>query len=116
MKQAVIQTSIDTYYSIDLSTVRGKVAAEIRRLTRAGHPAYISLVAHNLGMEKSTVSGRFNELKQAPFQVNGGWFRMEPTGERLLPIPGDNAGRHRRVETWAIINCTAPVEQKNLFG
>lgn len=115
MKQAVTQTSISAYHAVDLSTVRGKVAAEIRRLTKVGQPAYISLVAFNLGMEKSTVSGRFNELKEGPFVVNGGWYRMQETGVRLLPVPGDNAGRMRRVETWAIVNCSAPAEQKSLF-
>lgn len=110
----VAQTSIETYYSVDLETVRGKVAAEIRRLTREGKRAYISLVAHNLNMEKSTVSGRFNELKKAPFQVNGHWYRMDNTGTHLMPDPKDPI-RQKRVETWAIVNCEAPVEQPTLF-
>jgi len=119
MKTNVATTSIQEYYSLDgaalRDTVRGKVAAEIRRLTREGKRAYISLVAANLNMEKSTVAGRFNELKEQPFQVRGEWFKMEPCGAHPMPIPGDTLGRVRTVDTWGIIPCQAPIEQPTLF-
>lgn len=114
MKTQVTTTSRQTYMDIDLSSVRGKVAAEIRRLTREGKRAYISLVAHTLNMEKSTVAGRFNELKAAEFMVNGHWYKMQDTGTHLMPDPKFPV-KQRRVETWAIVNCDPPVQQPTLF-
>lgn len=114
MKTNVTATSRQAYLEVDLSSVRGKVAAEIRRLTREGKRAYISLVAHNLEIEKSTVAGRFNELKKDPFMVNGHWYKMQDTGVHLMPDPKDGV-KQRRVETWAIVNCEPPVQQPTLF-
>lgn len=125
----VTQTSRDAYYSLDnkalLDTLRGRVAAEIRRLTKAGRGAYISLVAHNLGCERGTISARFDELTYGPdkdkknpvivpFQVGKAWFKMQPAGTHLKPDPRDPI-KQKRVQTWAIIDCEAPAEQTSLF-
>ena len=114
MKTNVASTSIETYHTLDFSTSMGKVAAEIRRLTREGKRAYISLVAFNLNMEKSSVAGRFNDLKEKPFMVRGQWFKMEPAGKHPMPVPTDPV-KFRTVETWGIVPCPAPVEQQTLF-
>lgn len=114
----VAATSIENYYSLEtrdlLNTVRGRVAAEIRRLTREGKRAYIALVAHNLNMQKSTVAGRFNELKEQPFMVQGRWFKMEHSGKHPMPVP-DNPIKNRTVDTWGIIPCEQPAQQGKLF-
>lgn len=110
MKTQVTQTSIQTYYSLDFSSVRGKVAGEIIRLTSRGERAYIGKVAHNLKMEKSTVSGRFNELKKQPFQFDGYWYRMVQTGNAKAFY----GVRQTTVQTWAALRCAAPAEQTAL--
>lgn len=110
MKTRVTQTSIQTYYSLDFSSVRGKVAGEIIRLTSRGERAYIGKVARNLKMEKSTVSGRFNELKKQPFQFAGYWYRMVQSGK----VRTSDGIRQTTVETWAALRCAAPAEQTAL--
>lgn len=113
MKTNVAQTSIEAYYSLDHSTVRGKVAGEILRLTEAGYRSWIGKLAANLGLEKSTVSGRFNELKKQPFQYNGQWYRLEFAGK----VPVKSGVRTITVETWGMRKCAAPqpIEQQTLF-
>lgn len=115
MKTHVTETSRQTYLTVDLSSVRGRVLREISRLTKEGKRAYISLISKNTGMDKSNVSGRLNELKKAPFQVNGEWFRLDFAGEHAMPDPF-RPGTFRRVETWGIVRCEAPAEQLDLFS
>jgi DNA-binding MarR family transcriptional regulator len=61
MKTAVTQTSIDAYYSINLTEQQKEVLTAIRVLGET----CIADVATYLGWERSTVSGRMNDLKKA---------------------------------------------------
>lgn len=107
----VATSSIEAYYSLDHSTQRGRVAAEILSMTRAGQRAFIRILASRLGLDKSAVSGRLNELKEKPFEYMGKWYRLEFTGK----VEDYHAGQMKRPETWAMVLCQKPGEQIALF-
>lgn len=131
VKTNVASTSRNAYYNLDdralLETVRGRVAKEIRRINQTLGPAYISQVAHNLGLDKSNASARLHELKYGdnpkrdnpemlikPFQVGRKWFKIKHAGRHRMPDPKTPEIR-RLVDTWAIVECEPPAEQGKLF-
>ncbi len=73
---AVTQTSIDAYYSINLTEQQKEVLTAIRVLGET----CIADVATYLGWERSTVSGRMNDLKKANAIVFVGKRKSERTG------------------------------------
>lgn len=107
----VAQSSIEAYYNLDHSTQRGRVAAEILRLTKEGKRAFIRILAERLKIDKSAASGRLSELKEAPFKFNGTWYRLEYAGK----IEDYHAGQMKRPETWAMVLASPPGEQTMLF-
>ena len=56
----VRQTSINAYHALDLTDQQ----ADILQALRVIGESCIADIAHNLGWERSTVSGRMNELKE----------------------------------------------------
>jgi DNA-binding MarR family transcriptional regulator len=76
MKTAVTQTSIDAYYSINLTEQQKEVLTAIRVLGET----CIADVAAYLGWERSTVSGRMNDLKKQNLLIFAGKRKSETTG------------------------------------
>ena len=111
MKQNVTETSIEAYYTLDHNTTKYKVAAEIIRLTEKGERAWIGKVAKNIGMEKSSVSGRLNELKKEPFVLDGRTYRLVFSGKQK----DYQAGRITTVETWAAVLSNPVGQQAKMF-
>ena len=116
MKTDVQATSIHAYHANApfLSESRERVAAEIYRLTRAGQPAYISLVTKNLkaaypNTDKSGVSARFWELAnefETGFMLDGMRRKMHKLKNRVFdPASGKNG---QWVNAYAIILYEAP--------
>ena len=101
-------TSIHAYRTLDLPPACDKVAREILRLTKAGKPAWIGGVAKILGLEKSSVAGRFNDLKNLypdGIPIDGRRYQMEQLKKRAF-----DEGTGKWVEAWALILFTAPVD------
>lgn len=120
MKTAVQATSIHAYHAnaAILSESREMVAREILRLTRAGHPAYISLVAENLDVDKSGVSARFNDLAhlEEGFILDGRRWKMERLKNKVFDPKSGKSGQW--VNAWALIPYTSPAgvgEQIKMF-
>jgi len=76
MKTAVRQTSIDAYHGHDFTTQQKQVLQAIKAL----HETCIADVAAFLGWERSTVSGRMNDLKKADAIVCVGKRKSRKTG------------------------------------
>lgn len=111
MKTSVTASSVQTYYSLDFSTVRGKVAEAIIRHTKAGNASWIRAIAQELGMDKSSVAGRMNELKKQPFRYGGKWYQLHFDGRKKDTYLGVTTSP----ETWKAVECAAPGEQTKLF-
>lgn len=110
MKTAVTQTSISAFNRIDRTSLRGRIAAHIKERTESGYRSWIAQIARDLGLEKSTVSARFNELKKDPFTFDGEQFyRLEFAEKKVDPITLIT------VETWGMVNAHNPGEQIKLF-
>lgn len=110
MKTDVQATSIHAFHTnaAILSDSRQRVAGEIYRLTKAGQPAYISLVSKNLSLDKSSVSARFNDLANIEdgFMLDGMRRKMHKLQNRVFdPESGKNG---QWVNAWAIILYEAP--------
>lgn len=107
----VTQTSIEAYHSQNLAPQREVVAREILRLTKAGQKAYIGLVARNLKMERSSVSGRWNDLKDIEIWLDGHRYELVLLSD-LVRDPVTAV----RVQAWAMKLISAPQgEQTALF-
>ena len=76
MKTAVTETSIDAYHRLDLNEQEKQVLAAIRTLKES----CIADVATYLGFERSTVSGRMNDLKKAGLLIFVGKQQSDTTG------------------------------------
>lgn len=123
MKTAVQATSIHALHANAplLSESREIVAREILELTRQGKPAWISKVAANLQIkypkvkiEKSSISGRFNDLhnlKMYPdgFMLDGKRYRMELLKNRVFDPESGEKGQW--VQGWALVLHQSPVGQ-----
>ncbi len=87
----VKHTSIETYHATAThrQTLRDKIA---RHILRMDNPAHIAQVAHDLRLDKSTVSGRINELKkQSVVFIDGHKWRFVESGRAKSPITGREA-------------------------
>lgn len=110
MKTAVAETSIQAYHTIDRNTLRGKVAECIADRTNAGKRSWIAQIARDLGIEKSTVSARMNELKKGVFSLDGkNYLRLQFAGRYPDPVTLVT------VETWDAVRAHDPGEQIPLF-
>lgn len=77
------------------------VAREILRMTRAGQPAYISIVVKNLkaqgiDVDKSNVSARFNDLANKypdGFMIDGRRWIMEPLKNKVFDPTSGKSGQ-----------------------
>lgn len=115
------ETSLTAYHenAAMLSESRMRVAREILRLTKVGQPAYISLVAKNLTLDKSSVSGRMNDLATKfpeGFMIDGRRYKMEPLKNRVFDPTSGKCGQY--VNAWAIVLYQSPAsagEQTALF-
>lgn len=99
-------TSIEAYRSNaeTLSNSRQIVAREILRLTREGKPAWIRLVAENLHLDKSGVSGRFNDLHEKypdGFMLDGKRYKMTLLNNRVFDPLSGKGGQY--VQAWALV-------------
>lgn len=118
MKTNVQSTSIHAYRANDLSESREVVAREILSLTRANKPAYIRIVTETLktrnpNIDKSSVSGRFNDLHQKfpeGFMIDGVRYKMQYDGQVFDPKSGKNG---QNVQGWKLVNVNQP---QTIFG
>lgn len=103
---SVSQTSVEAYYAPDASqtfaTLRSRIAAHILAETKAGRRSYIASIARKMRLDKSTVSGRLNELakmQEAGHQIliGGNTYRLEFSGFVKDQITG------RRSNTFSLI-------------
>lgn len=76
MKTAVTDTSIDTYHDLDLTNQQRQVLGSLRILGCS----CISDLAAFMGWQRSTVSGRMNDLKKAGLLLYAGKFKSKSTG------------------------------------
>ena len=76
MKTAVTRTSIDAYYGFDLNPQHKAVMKALKALGES----CISDIAAYLRMERSTIAGRMNELKNADVLVFVGKKKSNRTG------------------------------------
>jgi len=76
MKTQMRQTSIDTYHDLDLNNQQREVLAALKR---SGCSCIADLAAR-MGWQRSTVSGRMNDLKKAGLLVYAGKFKSKATG------------------------------------
>ena len=90
--QNVRDTSKEAYHSIDTASMQGRVAQCIAEASVNGGDITRAEIAYKLGMEKSTVSARVNELietcKHTPVKVGGWFYRITELDERrhsLIP-------------------------------
>lgn len=109
MKQAVTQTSIASYRSLDPTKQKGRIAQHIVEESRANRPVYIGAIANKLKMDTGKVSARLNELKKGVFVWNGQHYRLEFAGTVL------NQKTCRTVEAWRAVPAHDPGKQTNLF-
>lgn len=118
MKTNVQATSIHAYHAnaAFLSESRERVAAEIYRLTKAGKPAYISLVTRNLkekypNTDKSGVSARMNELANDypdGFIMDGMRRKMIEMKNKVFDPESGKGGQW--VKAYTIVNYTVQKE------
>jgi hypothetical protein len=122
MKTAATHTSRQTYAAIQegISKSQLDIARCIQSLSKKGNMyggGTIAMVASRLGMEKSSVAGRMNELKKLEaFHVDGERVKLEFLKVDLCPNGG------RKAEFWKIVPAPlapptthAPI-QTALFG
>lgn len=121
MKTAVTATSIHAYHANtpELSESREVVAREILKLTRAGQPAWISRIASIMNADKSSVSGRFNDLATKfpeGFMLDGKRYKIELLKNRVFDPASGKGGQF--VQAWALVLYQSPEgggEQTKLF-
>lgn len=97
MKTNVAQTSINAYRQEKPFTAREKVARYILQNTKQGRPVWIGRIADELGMEKSSASGRLNEIKKHGATIDGVWYVLA-----LIRTARPKGGRCA-VEQWALV-------------
>jgi hypothetical protein len=103
MKTAVTHTSRQTYAAIQecISKSQLDIARCIQSLSKKGNMyggGTIAMVASRLGMEKSSVAGRMNELKKLEsFRLDGEPVRMIFHKIDLCPNGG------RKAEFWKVV-------------
>ena len=78
MNQAVTQTSIDAYYQLDLTNQQ----RDVLKVLEVMRESCIADIAEFLNWQRSTVSGRLNELKQAGVIIMTGKQPSKTTGIR----------------------------------
>lgn len=92
--QAVSGTSREAYTVVDFSTSRGRVLNAIYEATKEGHDITRAEIAAALSMEKSSVSGRVNELfemcESGPVKIGEVYYRLATTQTRVSDVPGAN--------------------------
>jgi hypothetical protein len=115
MQTAVTNTSIRAYHEGQQDRTLGKsaerVAREILKRTRAGQRSWIGQLARDLDLEKSSVSGRLNDLKKLQaIQLDGHAYRLEFAGNVT-----DREGSGKRAETWSLILIPPTGAQTALF-
>ena len=76
MKTRVRRTSIDTYYSLDFTNQQKQIMAALSKLDES----CIADIAEHLGWQRSTVSGRLNDLKKLSVVVCVGKRQSKTTG------------------------------------
>lgn len=76
MKTDIQPTSLEAYDSIDLSRQQRIIVGALQRLSRS----CIADIATYLRWQRSTVSGRLNDLKKAGILIYVGMFRSNTTG------------------------------------
>jgi len=118
--QAVTDTSRAAYHTLDFSSERGRVADCILRMS--ADDVTRAEIAYLTGLEKSSVSGRVNELfemcQAAPLKMRDKFYALEHTQKRLSDFPGApavsvQAFRFRQVD--ANHKQPAPAVQTELF-
>lgn len=108
MKQ-VTQTSIESYRTLDHTTLRGRIGGWIVTMSRINRPVTIREVSTYFILDKSTASARLNELKKQPFEWEGKFYRLEFAGKVF-----DNL-TCKTVEAWRAVPAADPGQQKDLF-
>ena len=108
MKQAVTQTSIQSYRSLDHTTLRGRIGGWIVAQSNSS-PVFIRQIAEYFNIQTATASGRLNELKKYPFVWNGQHYRLEFAGKVF-----DNK-TCKTVDAWRAVPAHNPGEQHKLF-
>ena len=118
--QAVTGTSRDAYHTLDFSSERGRVADCILRMS-AGDVTRAE-IAYQTGLEKSSVSGRVNELfglcESGPLKLRDAFYTLEHTQKRISDFPGAPAvsvQAFRFLQVDANHKQPAPAVQTELF-
>lgn len=120
--QAVTETSRAAYRTLDFSTSQGAVLNAIYGATLNGLDITRAEIAALLQMEKSSVSGRVNELMKMseaqPFKINGKYYRISDTDKRRSNLPDATV----KNEAFRLVECApynfkpaAEVAQTQLF-
>lgn len=103
--QAVTETSREAYRTIDFTTSQGAVLNAIYGATLNGLDITRAEIAALLQMEKSSVSGRVNELMKMseaqPFKINGKYYRLSETDKRLSSLPDATV----KNEAFRLVEC-----------
>lgn len=108
MKQQVTATSIQSYRSLDHTTLRGRIGGWIVAQSHSS-PVFIRQIAEYFGIQTATASARLNELKKDVFVWNGQHYRLEFAGTVF-----DNK-TCRTVDAWRAVPAHDPGTQTNLF-
>jgi len=103
--QAVTETSREAYKTLDFSTSQGAVLNTIYDATLNGLDITRAEIAALLQMEKSSVSGRVNELmkmsESQPFKINGKYYRLSETDKRRSNLPDASV----KNEAFRLVEC-----------
>jgi len=104
--QAVTETSREAYHTLDFSTSQGSVLSAIYGATLNGLDITRAEIAALLQMEKSSVSGRVNELMKMseaqPFKINGKYYRLSDTDKRRSNLPDATV----KNEAFRLVECS----------
>lgn len=120
--QAVTDTSRAAYHTLDFSSERGRVADTILRLS--ADDVTRAEIAYLTGLEKSSVSGRVNELfdlcQSGPVKLRDALYTLEHTQKRPSDFPGApavsvQAFRFRKVEENRNVQPAAVAAQTKLI-
>lgn len=105
MKTAVTETSIAAYHAHPVKAGQAlEIAAYCERETKAGRLTWIGKIAEHFALlgnralsQKSTVSARFNEIKERGALIGDRRYRLEKVKEAVPP------GGRTPVEMWALV-------------
>lgn len=110
MKQAVTQTSRESYRTLDHTTLLGRIGGWIVTMSRINRPVTIREISTYFNLDKSTASARLNELKKHPFEWDGKFYRLDFAGKVFDTLTC------KTVEAWRAVPAADPGQQVNLFN